>query len=203
MKILNLVLFLSMVTMMHADLDHACAYSNESVAKFRRQSVGHSIHDALKYCIAENMIGSGKIYFSWPVDMCEFWISSKFGPRTHHGVTTLHGGIDLAALKGSDVKAAAPGKVIRVQNHAPGYGHMIEILHKGSIVTRYGHLHTILVQQGDKVSRGDIIATVGSTGNVRGKSDPSHLHFEIVDKHGNRVDPLKYLYCSEVAFKKA
>jgi murein DD-endopeptidase MepM/ murein hydrolase activator NlpD len=207
MKISNIALYtfiriLLFSSSMQADLDHICAYSNESVVKFRKKSVGKSIKEAIEYCVSENMLGSGKVYFAWPVDLCDFWVSSLFGPRTHHGVTKHHGGVDMAALSGTVVKSAAAGKVIKTEQGASGYGNVIEILHKTGMVTRYGHLDEIRVEESDKVVTGQMIGTVGATGNVRGTNDPSHLHFEILDKHGKRVDPLKHLYCSEVAFKK-
>jgi murein DD-endopeptidase MepM/ murein hydrolase activator NlpD len=195
------VTFLGFSWSLQADLDHVCAYSNESVSKFRKKSVGSSIHNALEYCMAENMIGSRKTYFAWPIDLCDFWVSSLFGPRSHRGVTKHHGGVDMAASRGTAVKSAAAGKVLKITQGAPGYGNLIEILHKGGMVTRYGHLDEILINLGDKVAKGEMIATVGATGNVRGTNDPSHLHFEILDQAGRRVDPLKHLYCSEVAFK--
>ncbi len=177
---------------MHGDLDHVCAYSNESVVKFREKIA--------PICAIENIIGKSKITFIWPVDLCEFWVSSLFGPRRYQGVSKHHGGVDMAALKGTPVKASASGVVKVVSEHAPGYGNLIEIIHKNGFMTRYGHLHGMSVQVGDKVARGEVIGTVGSTGNARGK-DPSHLHFEIL-KDGKRVDPLPYLYCSEIALKR-
>jgi murein DD-endopeptidase MepM/ murein hydrolase activator NlpD len=117
-------------------------------------------------------------------------------------VTKKHGGVDMAADQGTDVRASAPGTIIRVEQGVLGYGTVIEIQHIGGFMTRYGHLATVLVQQGQKVERAEVIGTVGSTGNVRGKGDPSHLHFEVVQS-GKRLDPLRYLYCAEVAFQKS
>ena len=114
----------------------------------------------------------------------------------------MHKGIDMAAPTGTSVRSAAPGKVLRAEHDVAGYGSVIEILHKGGMVTRYAHLDQFLVQKGQKVARAEQIATVGSTGNARGSSDPSHLHFEILDQYNQQVDPLLYLYCSEVAFQK-
>ncbi len=207
MKISKIVLYVFIRILLlsasaQATLDHVCAYTNESVAKFRKKTVGISTKEAVQYCLAQNLIGSDKIYFDWPVDLCEFWVSSLFGPRTHHGIIKHHGGIDLASYQGTMVKAAAPGKIIKAEENVAGYGNMIELLHKTGIVTRYGHLNEIMVSSGDKVSRNQIIGTVGSTGSTRGKKDPSHLHFEILNKKGKRVNPLDYLYCSEVAFQQ-
>jgi len=177
---------------LYSDLDHVCAYSNESVVKFREKIA--------PICLVSNIVGRSKMMFSWPVDLCEFWVSSLFGPRRYKGVTKHHGGVDMAASKGTVVKASAPGKVELVSPGAPGYGNMIEIIHKDGFMTRYAHLNEMFAQVGDKVGRGDAIGTVGSTGNARGK-DPSHLHFEII-KDKKRVDPLPYLYCYEIEFQK-
>lgn len=175
-----------------ANLNHVCAYSNESVVKFREKAV--------QVCLLNSTIGKSKILFNWPIDLCQFWVSSLFGPRTHRGVTKFHGGVDLAALKGVPVKASAAGIIKIATSEAPGYGTLVEIQHKGGFVTRYAHLQDYFINAGDAVAAGEVIGTVGSTGNVRGK-DPSHLHFEII-KDGKRVDPLSYLYCSEIAFAK-
>jgi murein DD-endopeptidase MepM/ murein hydrolase activator NlpD len=184
----------------NARYGHICSNSNESVVKFRKKMHGQSSHqDALKICVADQILGKHEVLFDWPIDLCEFWVSSLFGPRTHHGVTKMHGGIDMAAGNGTAVKAAADGVVIRSEESVPGYGTVVEIKHAHGFVTRYGHLEEIWVNKHDKVVQGDQIGTVGSTGNVRGKRDPSHLHFEII-LNNEKVNPLKYLYCSEVAF---
>jgi murein DD-endopeptidase MepM/ murein hydrolase activator NlpD len=200
MKISNLALFvfLSMISVLIVSRDH-CSYPNESVSKFCRKSIGNSVTEAVRICTIEKLFD---MLFDWPIELSDFWVSSLFGPRTHKGATKHHGGVDLAAITGTAVKASSHGKVIRSHGDAPGYGNVVEILHKGGLVTRYGHLHDILVREGDKVKRGDMIGTVGSTGNVRGQKDASHLHFEII-KDGQRVDPLKHLYCSGVAFQKS
>ena len=77
--------------------------------------------------------------FSWPVDPKNFWLSSSFGPRTIQGHSGFHGGIDLAAPTGTDVYAAAPGKVVEAK-YSSGYGNFIMIAHADGYKTRYAHL---------------------------------------------------------------
>lgn len=154
-----------------------------------------------------------KINFSFPVKQCECWVSSLYGKRG----AGFHAGVDFAALKGTDVVAAADGYVIKAEksNALNGYGNMILIEHQHrehTYQTRYAHLDTIeknifyQVQAGNKVAVkcNEKIGTVGSTGHViakHSKSDPSHLHFEIY-KDGKRIDPLLYLFASQVMHTK-
>jgi murein DD-endopeptidase MepM/ murein hydrolase activator NlpD len=158
-------------------------------------------------CIKEKMI------FAWPIRVCECWISSLYGKRG----SGFHHGVDLAANKGTDVFAAADGFItIAEKNSDPkSYGNMILIEHQHQELiykTRYAHLDSIeksiyhQVQAGKKVfvQRGEKIGTVGATGHViakNSKSDPSHLHFEIY-KNGERIDPLKYLFASQIIMLK-
>lgn len=199
---LVIISFLGSFNDAHARYDHVCAYTNESVVKFRKKHIAPkiSLSKAYDICVSRELIGDKVILFSWPVDLCNFWMSSLFGPRTFKGVTKHHGGIDLAASKGTSVVAAAPGVVTKAERDVAGYGTLVEIKHKHGFVTRYGHLDTISVSVGDKVAREEEIGQVGLTGNVRGKKDPSHLHFEIL-LFNKKVDPLQYLYCSEVSIE--
>lgn len=206
MKVINLssfalvILSCLMSSTVQSRLDHICSASNESVVKFRKSLIKHDDSaQALKICLADNILHKKGIRFVWPIDLCDFWVSSLFGPRTHRGETKMHGGIDLAALKGTAIVAAAAGTVTRAESNVPAYGTLVEIDHGHGFMTRYGHIDQCLVSVGDVVKRGEMIATVGATGRVRGTKDPSHLHFEIL-KDGKKVNPLQYLYCSEVAF---
>lgn len=182
-----------------ADLEHVCANSNESVLKFRKSMSSLNKKEAINICLAEKITTKHIPHFEWPIDLCNFWISSLFGQRTLKGITKMHHGIDMAALKGTEVKAAADGKVVIADTAAPGYGTLVEIEHKHRFTTRYGHMEEIFVAVGDQVKQGDLIGTVGSSGHVHAKKDPSHLHFEI-RQYGHSLNPLKYLYCSEVIF---
>lgn len=132
--------------------------------------------------------------FLWPIDLSKFWLSSLYGPRRlSNGKVSFHSAIDMAALRGTPVKAAAPGKVISAQC-VTGYGNSIILYHNERYKTRYAHLDTINVQAGEVIKAGQLIGTVGDTGFVRknGK-DASHLHFEI-HQDGQRVNPLKFLF---------
>ncbi|MBP9764809.1 M23 family metallopeptidase [Candidatus Babeliales bacterium] len=197
----RLYLFILLIStdQLMARRSHMCFNSNESVVKFRKKTLGDSYGQAIKMCLADKIIGKKTVSFDWPVDLCDFWVSSLFGMRKHKGAMQHHGGIDMAAFKGVSVKAAAAGVVTRAQEEQAGYGTLIEIKHAYGYTTRYGHLDEMFVQEGTKVAQGEVIGAVGSTGRVRAKRDPSHLHFEILH-HGVKVNPLKYLYCSEVAF---
>ena len=115
-------------------------------------------------------------------------LSSKYGYRTHpvHKVRRHHKGIDLAVPSETQVRTISAGRVLFAGFYA-GYGNLVTIEHKGSYVTLYGHLNSLLVKTGDEVSMGEIIATVGKTGTATGPQ----LHFEL-RKDGENLDPLKF-----------
>ncbi|GAA0796544.1 M23 family metallopeptidase [Spirilliplanes yamanashiensis] len=121
------------------------------------------------------------------------WKSSDFGMRFHplYGAWRLHAGVDLAAGNGEPIYAAADGRVMRA-GWAGGYGNYTCVSHgrqQGqSISTCYGHQSRILVGDGQRVRRGQVIGRVGSTGGSTG----NHLHFEVrVD--GDPRNPEKWL----------
>jgi len=123
----------------------------------------------------------------WPVE--NGWISSLFGVRTDPftGRLMRHEGMDFAAPAGTDVDAVASGMVTRA-GPSTGYGNLVEINHGNGYTTRYGHNSTILVHVGDKVTRGQVVAHVGSTGRSTGP----HVHFEVL-YNGEPVDPQRYI----------
>lgn len=131
--------------------------------------------------------------FIWPIDAERFWLSSLFGPRKRiDGTWGFHHGIDMAAVKGTPVKAVAAGAVVEA-SFQTGYGNTVVIKHGQAITTRYAHLHSIRVYVGQKVKQTSIIGTVGETGFIRKKGkDGSHLHFEVYEG-GKRINPLHCL----------
>jgi len=131
--------------------------------------------------------------FMWPIDMDKFWISSLFGPRKRiDGTWGFHHGVDMAAVKGTPVKAVRAGTVVEASFQA-GYGNTVLIKHSEAIKTRYAHLNAIRTFVGQKVKQSAVIGTVGETGFIRKKGkDGSHLHFEVYE-HGKRVNPLNCL----------
>jgi len=118
-------------------------------------------------------VGSGNL--DWPVQGS---ITQFFGRHT---------GIDIAGSTGSAIRAADSGTVVFAGREG-GYGNFVIINHGNGLVTRYAHCSSIGVSEGQAVSRGQTIATRGSTGNSTGP----HLHFEVVSG-GGFVNPLNYL----------
>lgn len=136
----------------------------------------------------------GKARFSWPIHPTYFWLSSRYGPRRRKdGSPGFHHGVDMAAIKGTRVKAASQGRVVEAR-YTAGWGNTILIDHlDGRYKTRYAHLDKIRVYNGQQVTKDTWIGDVGATGRVRKKGkDASHLHFELYDR-GKRIDPLPYL----------
>lgn len=99
-----------------------------------------------------------------------------------------HGGVDFPCPSGTAVCAAEAGTVIVAKNLNYSYGHYLIVDHGNGLSTLYAHNTTLLVGVGDHVSKGQQIATSGSTGNSTGP----HCHFE-VRVNGTRVNPLNYL----------
>jgi murein DD-endopeptidase MepM/ murein hydrolase activator NlpD len=116
-------------------------------------------------------------------------ITSRFGYRKDPllGTQAFHSGMDFRAETGHCIKAPAAGIVVTA-GRSGGYGNMVELRHKSGMITRYGHLNSIHVNEGDALEQGEVLGEVGSTGRSTGP----HLHYEIrVD--GNPVDPARYL----------
>ena len=129
---------------------------------------------------------------SWPIFGAK--VTQPFGPSTfvleppRGSYAHFHTGVDLAAVPGTPILAAADGIVVAVGHSGVGYGNYVIIAHGGGIMTLYGHLLETDVSVGDKVARGQRVGREGSTGWSTGP----HLHFEV--RVGNEpVDPMLYL----------
>jgi len=122
----------------------------------------------------------------WPT---RGWLTSRHGWRISPftGKRDMHEGIDIAADFGAPVAAPANGKVSFVGTMGP-LGNAVVVEHGHGIKTTYGHLRDTKVRAGDTVTRGQVIATVGSSGRSTGP----HLHY-VVNAGNKNVDPLDYV----------
>jgi murein DD-endopeptidase MepM/ murein hydrolase activator NlpD len=110
---------------------------------------------------------------------------SGFGPS---GKGLHNDGIDIGAPQGTKVLAAESGVVAYAGSELKGFGNLLLIRHADGITTAYAHNEKLLVTRGDEVKKGQLIATVGKSGNV----DSPQLHFEV--RVGTQaVDPMGYL----------
>ncbi len=114
----------------------------------------------------------------WPV---QGPVLSGFGPK---GQGVNNDGVNIGAPKGAPVVASAAGNVVYAGDDMKGFGNLILIRHEGGWVTAYAHLDRVLVAKDSVVAQGDMIGTVGKTGNI---TSPQ-LHFE-VRHNGKVVDP--------------
>ena len=120
------------------------------------------------------------------------WLSSHYGMRIDPftGKQEFHKGVDFAGKHNSNVIAVAAGIVTRAES-AGGYGNLVEVDHGNGYVTRYGHNHTIEVEIGQAVKKGQAIAKMGSTGRSTGP----HVHFEVL-KDNVKINPTKFIQSS-------
>jgi murein DD-endopeptidase MepM/ murein hydrolase activator NlpD len=120
----------------------------------------------------------------WPVHGT---LISPFGIRFQGIKPDLHRGVDIRVPDGTEVRSMARGRV-RFAGTMSGYGYVVWVDHRGSVMTVYGHLSAIRVEEGEEVEGGQVIALSGHSGNAAGP----HLHFEIW-RHGREVDPVPLL----------
>ncbi len=111
----------------------------------------------------------------------------RFHPILHYW--RMHKGVDLTARRGTPIHAAGDGIVVESQHAGNGFGNVVKIDHGFGYLTVYAHCHELKVEVGQKVKRGEVIATVGSTG----LSTSDHLHYE-VHVNGNDVNPVNFYY---------
>lgn len=133
-------------------------------------------------------IPRGKGRIGWPLKG-KVRISSKFGRRNG----SFHDGIDFAAPRGTPIYASHSGKVVYSNNKLRGYGNLVIVRADSGLTTVYAHNRRNLVRNGTRVSKGQKIAEIGSTG----RSSGPHLHFEVRDLNSRgqylAVDPLPLL----------
>lgn len=164
--------------------EKAASYKNDAVfnsSYFSEQLARHGTitSNTLKNIPSLNPVAQGKLV-------------SGFGKRInpfHKGLYN-HPGIDIAATRGTPVVAAADGTVQLTQKSEllAGYGNYVDIQHGNGIISRYAHLESITVRQGQRVTKGHIIGTVGTSGG----SVAPHLHYEVI-RQGIEQNPLFYL----------
>ena len=168
------------------DVEHAL----EQLVWMERQAdaVGESAEllSSLLDARAQAPVRRGGVPSIWPVSgrvTSDFgWRSSPEGRGSRH-----HPGMDIGAPRGARVEAAAAGRVT-FAGGSRGYGRMVVVDHGGDLKTVYAHLATIFAREGQTVRQGDLLGTVGMTGNTTGP----HLHYEVRFR-GEAVDPMCYV----------
>ncbi len=157
------------------DYDRLLAISENIASMLRSQERSSSM---------SSVGGTGK--FMWPVTG---EITSYYGWRTHpvFGTTRYHSGMDIACDYGTPIVAADSGTII-YSGWMGGYGYAVMIDHGSGLVSLYGHNQELIVNEGQYVNKGQVIAYAGSTGWSTGP----HCHFE-VRVHGEVTEPLDYL----------
>jgi murein DD-endopeptidase MepM/ murein hydrolase activator NlpD len=111
-------------------------------------------------------------------------VTSGFGTRSG----AFHGGLDIAAPIGTPIRAPLAGTVLD-SGPASGFGLWVRLRHADGTVTVYGHVNRALVNVGEEVAAGEVIAEVGN----RGRSTGPHLHLEVLDDSGNKINPRTWL----------
>lgn len=147
------------------------------------------IEDALKYVkehINEQKAKLASTPALWPT---RGYLTDGFGMRTHPitGKRSFHNGLDVATQHGNKVFAPADGYVL-ITEHTPVLGNLIHIDHGFGFASRYGHLATFAVKEGERVKRGQVIGYVGNTG----RSTAPHLHYEVTYM-GKNQNPMDYI----------
>lgn len=140
-------------------------------------------------------IAGQRVPFAQPVT-ANVRFTSGFGnrrdPKT--GRTRMHSGVDFAGSSGTPIKSTADG-VVKQAGWQGGYGNAVVIEHAFGVETLYAHLSRINVSVGQRVSRGDVIGGMGTTGRSTGV----HLHYE-VRVGGNAVNPMTYIRAAQNVF---
>jgi murein DD-endopeptidase MepM/ murein hydrolase activator NlpD len=168
-----------------------------STRSFANDKVGDRLGDVLGNLDRLNLlrVAAGKIPYGIPV-LDSFRFTSGFGYRRDpKGLgRRMHTGVDFAAPLGTAIHATADG-VVESAGYERGYGRAVRIKHEHGFETLYAHQTKLLVEKGQKISRGDIIGAMGSTGRSTGV----HLHYEV--RHdGHPINPMVYLEAAKNVF---
>ncbi len=143
--------------------------------------------DALQILLLNRNLEDERTPAGWPVS--SGWISSGYGERNDPftGKRTQHDGLDFAGSIDGEVLGVARGVVIWA-GLKQGFGKTLEIDHGNGYVTRYAHNDELLVEAGDRIIAGQLVARMGETG----RASAPHVHFEVLFK-GDAVNPYEFV----------
>jgi len=165
-----------LIRQMHRDVERLLAEA--SVHELSQQELGKIFEDSKSIMASTPTV--------WPISGN---ITSGFGYRSSPftGRAEFHRGIDIVAPVGTPIKVPAEGLVLSTE-WSSGYGLILSINHGYGVVTRYAHLAQVEVEPGQRVRRGQRVATVGRSGRTTG----AHLHYEII-LNGIPINPMRFL----------
>lgn len=167
--------------------DEAAVYQSNMVSRLQKAGLlKNNQKDRRSFKIVSINSRYSATKHNWPVKGA---ISSGFGMR-RHPVTrrnSFHNGIDIKARQGTSINSPAEGIVVSA-GRAGLMGRMVKIKTSAGKILYFGHLHKIKCKKGDRIKRGQLLGTVGSSGRATGP----HLHFSVVSA-GRFINPLKYL----------
>lgn len=170
------------LTRVHLRLEEIRVEVQERRERQKREAMRYAEPD--HHPSSDYSFAGGSLPSIWPADG---EISSPYGMRW--GGSDFHPGMDIANYYGTPICATADGVVTDAGWNSSGYGNMVCIDHGNGIVTLYAHAQEVIVNRGETVRKGQIIAYMGSTGFSTGP----HVHYE-VQINGSVVNPANYLY---------
>ncbi|MDO9181868.1 MAG: M23 family metallopeptidase [Bacteriovorax sp.] len=176
--------FLTRQTLSMASLYAEFDYKYDVVISFLKEVEVH-VHE-----LDQHLLDKESFLHSTPTLMpANGHLTSSYGPRMspYAGRIKMHEGLDIGAPIGTSIVAPADG-VVTFSGPKPGFGNFVQIDHGYGVETIFGHASSLSVKKGQKINRGDKIATVGNTGYSTGP----HVHYE-VRVNGTPVDPLYYV----------
>ncbi len=170
--------------------EDAARYAVDEAPSTRLEDLARALPPRSEACVAraaQAMMLGGAYALGWPLPET-VRITSPFGVREHPilGGYRLHAGVDLGVAPGAAVHAVAAGVVRRASSDGVN-GRIVILDHGRGVTTMYCHNETLLVRDGQRVERGQVIALSGNTGRTTGP----HLHYQL-DLAGQPADPLQY-----------
>ncbi len=170
--------------------EDAARYAVDEAASSRLEDLARALPPHSEGCVgraAQAMMLGGAYALGWPLPET-VRITSPFGQREHPilGGHRLHAGVDLGIAVGAPVRAVAAGVVRRASSDGVN-GRIVVLDHGRGVSTLYCHNDALLVRNGQRVTRGQVIARTGNSGLSTGP----HLHYQL-DLAGQPVDPLRY-----------
>ncbi|MGN7312673.1 lysozyme family protein [Alkalicoccobacillus gibsonii] len=204
-------LALQSYNMGHGFIDYAKEHNNgeysqplaQQFSNHMKQRLGWNVYgdpnyidNVFRYLDTNEPDYAGGENSDWVLPLKEIRITSEFGPRTHPitgEVNSFHGGLDFGCTPSDDILSVKDGKVIEAIHSNIGYGNYVTVKHGGNEFSRYAHLTSIGVRNGQSVNQGDSVGKCGTTGSSTG----NHLHLEHMTElgqpHNAKKDPKETL----------